>query len=70
MAIPAARVSKVPLPGDDLFAEYPFEIHLELGGLCLLDAYPQLTSDDIKAAIAFAADSVAHHPASRRKNRA
>jgi uncharacterized protein (DUF433 family) len=36
----------------------------------LLDAYPHLTPDDIKAAIAYAADMVADQQASRRKSRA
>jgi uncharacterized protein (DUF433 family) len=36
----------------------------------LLDAYPHLTSDDIKAAIAYAADSVARESRAALKNRA
>ena len=35
----------------------------------LLDAYPHLTSDDIKAAIAYAADTVAREPRTPRKGR-
>ena len=36
----------------------------------LLDAYPHLASEDIKAAIAYAADMVAHKQRSPRKNQA
>ena len=36
----------------------------------ILAAYPHLTAEDIKAAIAYAADTVAEKQAPRRKNRA
>jgi uncharacterized protein (DUF433 family) len=36
----------------------------------LLDAYPHLTSEDIKAAIAYAADTVARGPRAPLKSRA
>ena len=36
----------------------------------VLDAYPHLTSEDLKAAIAYAADLVARERQAQRKNRA
>jgi uncharacterized protein (DUF433 family) len=36
----------------------------------LLDAYPHLTPEDIRAAIAYAADTVAGDPRAPRKSRA
>ena len=36
----------------------------------ILDAYPHLTRDDIKAAIAYAADAIARAPSAPRKSQA
>jgi uncharacterized protein (DUF433 family) len=36
----------------------------------LIDAYPHLTREDIRAAITYAADTVAHQKAEPLKNRA